>query len=67
MKTNNRLSLESKIGDLYATPVGHDAIAKVLNKKVYKHYFGLVLIAEEIDKTFKLTTNEAENVIKKFY
>ena len=44
-----------------------DAIAKVLNKKVYKHYFGLVLIAEEIDKTFKLTTNEAENVIKKFY
>jgi hypothetical protein len=44
-----------------------DAIAKVLNKKVYKHYFGLVLIADEIDKTFKLTTNEAENVIKKFY
>lgn len=44
-----------------------DAIAKVLDKKVYKHYFGLVFIADDIENTFKITTNEAENVIKKFY
>ena len=30
MSVNNKLSLESKIGDLYNTPVGHDALAKVL-------------------------------------
>ena len=30
MKVNKKLSLESKIGDLYNTPVGHDALAKVL-------------------------------------
>ena len=44
-----------------------DAMAKVLNKKVYKHYFGLVLIADDLSNTYKLTVNEAENVIKKFY
>ena len=30
MKVNKKLSLESKIGDIYSSPVGHDAIAKVL-------------------------------------
>ena len=30
MNINKKLSLESKIGDLYNTPVGHDALAKVL-------------------------------------
>ena len=30
MMENNKLTLESKIGDLYRTPVGHDAIVKVL-------------------------------------
>ena len=30
MEVNRKLSLESKIGDLYNTPVGHDALAKVL-------------------------------------
>ena len=30
MKENNKLTLDSKIGDLYNTPVGHDALAKVL-------------------------------------
>jgi len=30
MKENKKLSLESKIGDLYNSPVGHDALAKVL-------------------------------------
>ena len=27
---NRKISLDSKIGDLYNTPVGHDALAKVL-------------------------------------
>ena len=44
-----------------------DAIAKALNKMVYKHPFGLVLIADDITNTYKLTVNETENVIKKFY
>jgi len=30
MSVNKKLSLDSKIGDLYNTPVGHDALAKVL-------------------------------------
>ena len=30
MSENKQLSLNSKIGELYATPVGHDTIAKVL-------------------------------------
>ena len=30
MEVNKKLSLESKIGDLYNSPVGHDALAKVL-------------------------------------
>ena len=30
MKENNKITLDSKIKDLYATVVGHDALAKVL-------------------------------------
>ena len=30
MNANKQLTLNSKVGELYATPVGHDTIAKVL-------------------------------------
>ena len=30
MNANKELTLNSKVGELYATPVGHDTIAKVL-------------------------------------
>ena len=30
MNENKQLTLKSKVGELYATPVGHDTIAKVL-------------------------------------
>ena len=30
MNENKKLTLNSKVGELYETPVGHDTIAKVL-------------------------------------
>ena len=30
MSANKKLTLDSKVGELYASPVGHDTIAKVL-------------------------------------
>jgi len=30
MNESKQLTLNSKVGELYATPVGHDTIAKVL-------------------------------------
>ena len=30
MNANKGLTLNSKVGDLYKTPVGHDTLAKVL-------------------------------------
>ena len=29
-RDNRKLTMESKIGELYASPIGHDAIYKVL-------------------------------------
>ena len=44
MNANKKLTLNSKVGELYATPVGHDTIAKVLlqlglSEKVITNFF----------------------------
>ena len=44
-----------------------DAIVAVMGSKIYKHPFGVIMISPDIEKTFKLTALEADNIIKKFY
>lgn len=47
--------------------VNIDVLAEVMGSKTYKHFYGVVLITPDITKTFKLTSLEADNLIKKFY